>query len=170
MFDRQLMFDDAAKHMAQQRARCVEGGLCMYRGPGATRCLIGALIPDNLYNPAMDGKGAASAWAFHDVIRFLDPKYGTKSYNMADDVFARELQKLHDMAPRNLDWDRGLRRYLFDDFASFAKKFGLDFRLARRVLTRDDDVPASRTVPAFTEENHDSYAPTCSPGEFLDAQ
>lgn len=31
---------------------------CRYRGPDGTRCTIGRLIPDRLYNPEMEGRSA----------------------------------------------------------------------------------------------------------------
>jgi hypothetical protein len=167
MLNRQLMFDDVAKHMAQQRKRSTHDGTCLYRGPNGLKCGIGALIPDANYSPAMD-----MAMPFEETLRYLDKKYGTigtvGEWGFASDAIFTQ-RYLHDTY-LSRDWDDGLRRDLFQGALNFAVQYGLDFTVARRVLTRDDDVPASRTVPTFTEENHETYVPTYAPAEFLDSQ
>lgn len=184
MLNRQLMFDDAAKHMAQQRRRASADGMCLYRAPNGDKCAIGSLIPDAKYRPGFDGIGLNDAGiTFEMVVRQgLDSKYGTlgeDGSNMygADAIFARELQRdMHDHLPVDVKWEqhRGLRSELFKSAEKFALTYGLDFSIARRVLTREDEVPSSRSNPAFTaeegERNHETYEPTYAPCEFLDSQ
>jgi hypothetical protein len=63
----QEIFDTVARHLFAQgeRAGIVtdydydnnEGFACRYRAPGGTVCAVGKLIPDDAYDPAMEGCG-----------------------------------------------------------------------------------------------------------------
>jgi hypothetical protein len=57
--NRQEIFNTVYTHLLTQNSRCTGGGIiksCMYRSPDRTRkCAIGALIPDEKYNPLMEG-------------------------------------------------------------------------------------------------------------------
>jgi hypothetical protein len=173
MLNRQLAFDDAAKHMAQQRSRAVgvvgKNQICMYRARDGKKCIVGAMIPDADYFPEYD----FGSTPFHHVAKALDVKYGRLDWQLGDYDFLIELQGVHDCAT-NQKWD-SLRRDLFIAFSDLSKRFGLDFSVARRVLTREDEVPVSSRTPSFTDspgDSHhwDSWQSNVSPGEFLDAQ
>lgn len=169
MLNRQSMFDDAAKHMVQQRSRAVHNGRCCYRTDDGRKCIIGAMIPDYAYKPQFD-YGNYEQSRIETVLSSIDPKYGSPSADYGDTLFAVALQSLHDHATQRLDWE-SLRRELFANFQEFAKNYGLDFTVARRLLTREDDVPKSNKVPAFTvggERNYERFEAKYPPGEFLD--
>jgi hypothetical protein len=61
----QEIFDTAVRHLFTQGKRGgkqanyyygSEGFKCQYRGEDGTKCAVGALIPDELYDPLMDRK------------------------------------------------------------------------------------------------------------------
>lgn len=52
----QGMFDRVASHLLKQNAKALsESGDCRYRGERGLKCAIGALIPDELYDPRIEG-------------------------------------------------------------------------------------------------------------------
>lgn len=64
----QAVFDHIVRHLARQRRRSASAPAertlmslkptCLYRGPEGTMCAVGALIPDELYHPEMEGQSA----------------------------------------------------------------------------------------------------------------
>lgn len=51
----QTQFDTVARGLLAQGKKSVEeGGICVYRGAGGTKCAIGFLIPDALYKPELE--------------------------------------------------------------------------------------------------------------------
>jgi hypothetical protein len=51
----QQTFDTVVKHLRTQRCRAVnDSGNCQYRTAENLRCAAGCLIPDELYDPAME--------------------------------------------------------------------------------------------------------------------
>ena len=59
---KQQVFDKVATHLLTQgkASRAVVGGEvgCAYRGEDGTSCAVGCLLPDELYDPEMEGKNA----------------------------------------------------------------------------------------------------------------
>lgn len=55
----QEMFDTVARHLLTQGRRSLRGAgpsaVCAYRGWDGTKCAIGAIIPDDEYDPIMEG-------------------------------------------------------------------------------------------------------------------
>lgn len=53
----QLMFDLMVNHLRQQNAVSTDedGEACYYRSPTCLKCPVGAIIPDELYGPWMEG-------------------------------------------------------------------------------------------------------------------
>lgn len=55
VWTKQQIFDTVAKHLFTQGVRCDDGDHnCLYRGPNGTKCAVGALIPDAMYNKDME--------------------------------------------------------------------------------------------------------------------
>lgn len=52
----QIAFDRMVAHLAQMTEMCQTESqeMCLYRGPQNNKCAVGALIPDDLYDPAFD--------------------------------------------------------------------------------------------------------------------
>ena len=90
--ERQLAFNDALMGiMNQGELSFDEDGGCAYRSPNGNKCTIGHLIPDENYNPNLEGVGAGQP----EVRRAIDEKYG---YLGPD--FTRNMQRmLHDGHP-----------------------------------------------------------------------
>lgn len=53
-YTKQEAFDTVAKHLFEQGCASKRGTYCAYRGDGGTKCAVGVLIPDELYDEAMD--------------------------------------------------------------------------------------------------------------------
>lgn len=51
----QEIFEKAATHLLKQGVKSTDDGRCRYRGPDNTMCAVGALIPDNAYDPDFEG-------------------------------------------------------------------------------------------------------------------
>lgn len=82
----QEAFDKAVAGLAAQGfTRSVHLGGCQYRGPNGKKCALGHLIPDELYDPDMEGK-----LADHDRMRASLQIIGI------DDTLACSLQDAHD--------------------------------------------------------------------------
>lgn len=95
----QEVFDIVKNHLLTQNEvsrkslNIEEGPLayqCAYRGPNNTKCAVGCLIPDELYNSSLEGKTVICA----DVIAVL-VKAG---FNVEDNFLAlySALQGVHD--------------------------------------------------------------------------
>lgn len=91
--DRQTMFDRVYRHFVIDRASpsvvfTCGTVQCRYRGPNGERCALGLLIPDDAYEPTMEGTLA---------LGLLDNKLCARLGIDIDDVdFVDELQGAHD--------------------------------------------------------------------------
>jgi len=60
----QELFDRVATHLLMQGRRAMRGGMgsdyCAYRSPDGLTCAIGCLIPDERYDPELEGQSATS--------------------------------------------------------------------------------------------------------------
>jgi len=111
----QQVFDDAYRGLAAQgfvRSR-IDGGRCAYRGDGNTKCAIGHCIPDNLYDPAIEGATLSS-----------HPSSRPKAAALFDKLFAAiereklcDLQSKHDCARKPKNMQAAL--------SQFASEYGL---------------------------------------------
>lgn len=108
----QEVFDKVAVHLLTQRKKsfCEGDGPrlvgCMYRNPEGLRCAVGVLIPDNRYNPNLEGVTADNPIVV-DALEGICSNIG----------LLMELQCIHDSLPV-VEWARELRRV--------AKFFGLN--------------------------------------------
>ena len=58
---------------------------CLYYGPDGLKCAVGALIPENMYNPRMEGEGVDT-----DIIK------NALDYSEEQKRLLQELQCVHD--------------------------------------------------------------------------
>lgn len=101
----QEAFDTVARHLLTQKCRSeayinnmIE---CAYRGDKGTKCAIGALIPDSLYDPGFEGVHITALIERRSELETL--------LGSIDAQLLNDLQKLHDVGePR--DWKKRLRR------------------------------------------------------------
>lgn len=103
----QLTFDTVARHLLRQgRQAAAEGTTsCRYRvfenGVTVLTCAVGCLIPDALYDAAMEGRSVDGLLANYPALREVP------EIDHCDDLLG-ELQSLHDScAPTS--WRKGLR-------------------------------------------------------------
>ncbi len=50
----QEIFDTVVTHLFQQGRQSSVKGMCLYRSESGLKCAVGALIPDDAYDPKMD--------------------------------------------------------------------------------------------------------------------
>lgn len=108
----QEIFDTVAKHLIQQGCRATvsagsrpdSDGLCQYRGPNGTKCAVGALIPDDVYDAKMEGDTVTGLLvSFGSVLpSWMGPNLG----------LLRDLQMVHDH-PETWEEPTTLRKELF---------------------------------------------------------
>ncbi len=84
----QKILDFVAKKLGEQGVRSFGQGHCLYRGPGGTKCAVGHLIPDTLYDPGME---RISISRILEGTRFSQLRH-MKSYR----IFIDTLQIAHD--------------------------------------------------------------------------
>ena len=88
------VFNKVKKHLLTQNERSViyiNGDTCGYRGDNGISCAIGILIPDEIYNPCMEGNDVYELLeAFPVVALQLDLN------GLEDTDFLSELQNIHD--------------------------------------------------------------------------
>lgn len=70
--------------VVQEKPKSQRGHSCMYRGPKGCRCAVGLLIPDNEYNPGLEGATA------------VEMKQHCPSLEQYPDGFLMDLQGAHD--------------------------------------------------------------------------
>lgn len=125
----QKTFEKIVRHLYSQGQRALIGPkkgqerallVCAYRGKGGTMCAIGCLIPDDVYDPGMEGHGVVGLSNFFGMEK-IKPE-STRS-------FLGALQSAHDSNDNstNPKWD-----YSFDylcleaDLKYVAKLCGLN--------------------------------------------
>ncbi len=86
----QEVYDYVAAHLLTQNAKA-QGEIgsangCLYRAPEGRKCAAGCLIPDDLYTPAMEGRGIADSIVAEGLERVPQGALG----------FLRSAQLIHD--------------------------------------------------------------------------
>jgi hypothetical protein len=112
--DRQAVYRRVRDHLLKQGRRSWDGGLgCLYRGPGGLKCAVGALIPDELYDPKIEHAACDEM----RVIRVLRKIPGMEDVSNEDAGFLRGLQSIHDRDDPD-EWEESL--------GDFAREHGLE--------------------------------------------
>ena len=89
---KRAVFNKVAKHLLTQNCKALgENNNCQYQGQNGTKCAIGCLIPDELYDWSMEV-------GFYEVIDKLEDKGAIKLVKCFKDNFDMllNLQKVHD--------------------------------------------------------------------------
>lgn len=118
----QEIFDTVLAHLREQGKAATDlGGACRYRGADGTACAVGCLIPDELYDPLIEGMTAR--W----IIEVVVPEYHQHQAQELLPILARiknhlgtehipllrELQDAHDIALFDLGldaWEKEMRQ------------------------------------------------------------
>lgn len=130
MFDKQMIFDVVVAHLIQQNAKALMPndmmGRCAYRGAGGLKCAVGKLIPDDAYNPAMEGTKIGMTMlnfpaAFDGLLEAaLHEVQGKGSFEVSHARgqsplgFLADLQAIHDGADVS-DWPQVLRDFALNN-------------------------------------------------------
>lgn len=95
----QEIFDKVRTHLLTQRTAAVHEGSCAYRA-GTKACAVGALIPDALYTPEIEGKSVGSIINSQKLASVLLQAGFTPDQH----PLLRDLQRVHDrLMPRATD-------------------------------------------------------------------
>lgn len=109
--NKQEIFDTVVNHLRTQGKKAVkgQGGICMYRAPDGSKCAAGVLIPDEIYDPKMEGRDVRALINPYDYVA-LNELFGD---NLA---LVAALQTVHDGSMVS-EWEV--------QFEGVAKQFGL---------------------------------------------
>jgi len=129
----QQIFDTVARHLfTQGKAAQDDSGMCRYRNEDGTRCAVGCLIPDELYDPRMETHGFAQ---LIQEFRADLPDFMLEGQN--PNLLAR-LQRVHDLSEfRAASMAQGYaaaRPFDFDAVTSALTLIAEDFDLNTEVL------------------------------------
>lgn len=130
----QEVFDYIVAFLLKQGARSVGGdGACRYRGDDGTMCAIGCLLPDETYDPWMEGLGLADFLLPWRQERHPDPDRFKPFSKEQKEFFAlliphydllSDLQVSHDL---QLDTSEEIRASWIEEFKEIAKDHNLVF-------------------------------------------
>lgn len=90
----------AASAPSVYRDDTIEETKCQYRGEDGAKCAVGWLIPDDLYNPHMEGKTVLRLFVDHPELQEEPTFKAWTSYLLC------ELQEMHDNAA--VEWHPGM--------------------------------------------------------------
>jgi len=106
MLTKQQVFDKVVRHLLKQGVVSRRDGSsiapCAYRGDGGTMCAVGCLIPDEAYDPSLEGAGANNPRVLAALAGVVD------SEDSASTRLLLSLQTIHDCI-RPADWRRELK-------------------------------------------------------------
>lgn len=86
----QQTFDRIVAHLRQQKRQSVNDHSCLYRGPNGTSCAVGCLIPDDLYDPKMEGNSVESVCDVYPSVGRMFREWGV------DPCLLTDMQRVHD--------------------------------------------------------------------------
>lgn len=104
----QEIFDRVATHLLRQNAVASRGGCCVYRDDQGRKCAVGALIPDEIYSPRMEGHNISNLWASVPGDCRERAAFAEKHWQLL-----RALQSVHDKVMGNAP---GTCRPLFEEY------------------------------------------------------
>lgn len=112
----QRAFDIVAEHLLKQKEKCMDGNSCVYRSKSitgeVTKCAIGALIPDELYDESIETLGVVDDEVFNLVLEGNPWMRG--KHERALQYKLINLQGLHDQIPVDSWYDK-LEHIAFED-------------------------------------------------------
>ena len=118
----QQVYDTVARHLIVQKIAAASNSVCWYRATQGRKCAIGCLIPDDMYDPRMEGHGIRHL--MQDFPGVLPP---------VDSALLEDLQSAHDMDLRYRfsSWVRRMQ--------SIATKWELDSAIIQPYLENPND-------------------------------
>lgn len=115
----QEIFDTVARHLFKQGHQAIgDDGMCAYRGIGGDKCAVGCLIPDEFYDPFIEGASAALLFSPLEPFNPMSAKTRelVKTNQFDSGLFENwslldELQNVHDQV-ENWDTTESMKRAL----------------------------------------------------------
>ena len=115
----QEIFDTVLTHLREQgKAAATDDGGCRYRDADGTACAVGCLIPDELYDPVIEGLSVSqiirAAVYLHDQAQARAPFTRITNHIGAEHLqLLQELQDAHDVYLFDSGmaaWEEGMHR------------------------------------------------------------
>lgn len=107
---KQEIYNTVRDHLLNQNKQSIIDGVCQYRGPKHTMCAVGCLIPDELYDPRMEGASLLHPKDGHvdtTNINLIWPALRQAGITARHAQLLKRLQDVHD-ADLPADWPRKL--------------------------------------------------------------
>lgn len=134
---REEMLTKMLLHLSTMEDRCVvkaaERDHCVYRAEdGGGRCLVGALIPDELYDEEMEGAGIQANSLVQEVL----------DVDLDDLEFVHQCQLQHDQMPENYKYvGASFRAFVGHRLGAVAAKFIVSFHPPESLAREMEDHP-----------------------------
>lgn len=115
--NKQEIFDTVSVHLLRQGKKSMKtlpkvGEACAYRGDGGCMCAIGALIPDDKYDPDMENQTVYGLIdEFPGALAHLGIFAGLGASARWHASFLAKLQAIHDSTFLPADWPRELAAF-----------------------------------------------------------
>lgn len=112
--NQQEIFDKVHTNLLTQRTAAIEDGSCAYRA-GTQTCAVGALIPDCLYTPEIEGTSVSVLIKYKETYPHHPLNNALKQAGFTPDQYPllRDLQRVHDrLMPRPNDESPSMARAL----------------------------------------------------------
>lgn len=101
------LIKDVKEFLLAQNQQSLEGSwICKYRGENNTKCAVGCLIPNDLYDQSFEGKTAKALFKFNKFLpvkKVIIEKYNVRGLKLVN--LLTHLQKIHDL-DSVLDWGK----------------------------------------------------------------
>lgn len=118
----QEIFDTVAIHLLNQKQKSANSdGDCFYRSPYGLRCAVGAILPDDCYNPKMEGRVASHLYQFSNVPQYI----------IDNSLLLEHLQTIHDEYEPEF-WLEALYEFVNNE----AAQENLEYKLSTAVLDK----------------------------------
>lgn len=117
---RQQILDRAVAHVRQQGGSASTPAGCVYRREDGRKCAIGALIPDNAYDPIFDGYAATDALSLLQDVPSFAAALRAGGVDPTDAAFLSDLQSAHDAL-----LEQASETSIYSAFSYVAAKYGL---------------------------------------------
>ena len=107
------LFEKVRNHLLEQGRRAAdEKGDCLYRGPDGTKCAVGCIIPDDLYDPDMEDcsafevkHGAEDVAKIRRIWKAVEDRLDLTEENKS---LLQRFQRIHDQVPAD-EWEVALK-------------------------------------------------------------
>lgn len=119
-----LLFAQGQRSMLHPCAPDDEEPQCAYRGEGGLRCAVGFIIPDELYNPNIEGSSAISEDLKGILGKIITTPFGNTYSGLGR--FLADFQDVHDGWICDGIDGKDARTNLIEDLLSLASRYDLD--------------------------------------------